>query len=312
MKNYFLHSVVYAMHRVGFYYCSVKYYVMDNYTKNKGFLLNFINYFVILFRGIFKEIRIFNYKFGYYEYLEIPITTKCSLRCIGCSNLIPCYKNPKDVDIKKLLKSIEVFLQCINNIVYVRVLGGEPFVSNNLIEVLKKLIDSNKIQRIEVVTNGTIVPKDKDLLEVLSNKRIVVCISKYPNVKYEKVVNVFENYNINYRIDDIKFWMEYGNLDKRGRSLKELKKQYRRCNHVCKSLFNGQLHLCPRSSHGTDLGFINNNENDYCDLLGDKLNLDAKRKLIVKLFRKKYIEACNYCDFATSRSKKISVAEQLR
>lgn len=312
MKNLILHNIVYSLHRLGFCYYSIVFYIEDNWNKDGNFIIKVLNLIVTLFKAIIFGLKILNYNFRHYEYLEIPITTKCSLRCKGCSNLIPCYKNPDDVNIKKLLKSIDIFLECINNIVFVRVLGGEPFVSKNLIQVIDKLLDSNKIQRIEIVTNGTIVPRDKKVLNILANKRIIVCISKYPNVKLEKLICVLEKYNIKYKIDDMKFWMDYGNLDKRNKSVSELKTQYRKCNHVCKSLLNGQLHLCPRSSHGTDLGIIKDNDDDYVDLLDKTNSIDEKKNLIINLFKKKYIMACDYCDFATNKSKKIKVAEQLK
>ena len=105
--------------------------------------------------------------------------------------------------------------------------------------------------------------------------------------------------------------MDYGDTTKKNKSYNELKKQFRRCNHICKSLLNGQLHLCPRSSHGTDLGIITNNEDDYINLLDKTISIEEKKKLIIKLFKKKCILACDYCDFATSKSKKIPVAEQV-
>ena len=298
MKNKLFHYLSYKFHRIGFYIYAVKYDFQDG---GKNFV-----------KVLIDNLKIFNNKYGYYEYLEIPITTKCSLKCKYCSNLIPCYKKPKDLDINILISSIKTFLKCINRIVYIRVLGGEPFLSNNLYEVLKALVSSNKIQRIEIVTNGTIVPSDKKLLSLLKNKRIVVCISEYNIVNYEKLVNVLEDNDIKYRIDKMNFWMDYGIPYKRNKSEKELIKQYSRCTNVCKSLINGELHLCPRSSHGTDLGIIKDNKDDYLDLLDKKMNINDKKRKLNMLLKKKYIIACDYCDYGTNNSKKVKVAEQLR
>ncbi len=256
--------------------------------------------------------KIFNYKYGYYEYLEIPITTKCSLRCKGCSNLMPCYNKPSDIDKEKLLLSIDKFLEMINNIVYIRVLGGEPFVSNNLIDVLKVLLKSDKIQRVEIVTNGTIVPNDSELLKLMKNKKLRVSISKYPSVNIERLTKKLDEYSIFYKIDKINFWLDYGSLEKKQRSGKELLRQYRKCNHICKSMLNGEIHLCPRSSHGKDLGVIPVTEDDYLNILDDNLTPIEKKEKFNKLLEKKCILACSYCDFATSSSKKIQVAEQVR
>lgn len=304
MQNSLIHNLVYKFHRIGFYFCSVRYYYQDN-NKNE-------NKFICLVKGIISELKIFNYKNGYYEYLEIPITTNCSLKCRHCSNLIPCYKNRGDYDINIILKSINNFLECINNIVYIRVLGGEPFLSKNLYKVINELLKSDKIQRIEIVTNGTIIPHEKKIINILKDKRIIVCISQYPIVDYNKLVKFLEDNNINYRIDKMNFWMNYGNTKKRGKSKKELIKQFNNCNSVCKSLINGQLHLCPRSAHGTDLGIIKNNSDDYLDLLDKNLSVSEKRNRLNKLLKKKYIKACDYCDFGTKNSYKIPVAEQLK
>ncbi len=298
------HNIAYKLHRVGFYMYSVKYYYMDH--------CHGMSKIKCLFESIITNLKIFNYRYGYYEYLEIPITTKCSLRCKYCSNLISYYKKKCDYDSTILINGIKTFLRCIHNIVYVRVLGGEPFLSKNLYRVLRVLLKSNKIQRIEVVTNGTIVPTDERIISILRNKRIIVCISRYPIVDYRKLVVFLKENGIRYRLDKMHYWMNYGNTKKRNKTKKELMKQYASCNHVCKSLVNGQIHLCPRSSHGTDLGIIKNNKDDYLDLLDETMSIREKKKRINDLFRKKYIMACDYCDYGTKKCKKIKVAEQIK
>lgn len=304
MQNNLIYKLSYKFHRIGFYICSIKYYYQDNYKKQ-----NRIKCFI---KATITNLKIFNYKYGYYEYLEIPITTKCSLKCNGCSNLIPCYNQRNDYDINNLIKSIKKFLECINNIVYIRVLGGEPFLSQNLYKVINTLLKSNKIQRIEIVTNGTIIPKDKKIINILKSNKIVVCISQYPIVDYNSLILFLQKNKINYRIDKMNYWMNYGPPKKRGKSQKELIKQYSKCHNVCKSLINGQIHLCPRSSHGTDLGIIKDNKDDYLNLLDDKISLSEKKIYLNKLLKKKYIIACDYCDFATNKCKKIPVAQQIK
>lgn len=303
MQNSIIYKLSYKFHRLGFYLCSIIFHYQDNY-KTKGKIRS-------IFKGVIYNLKIFNYKHGYYEYLEIPITTRCSLRCKHCSNLIPCYKKQNDYDVNIIIKSIKKFLECINNIVFIRILGGEPFLSNNLTKVIIELLKSKKIQRIEVVTNGTIIPKDKKLINVLKDERIIVCISQYPIVDYNKLTIFLEKNNIKYRVDKMDFWMNYGNIEKRNKTKKQLIKQYKKCNNVCKSLVNGQIHLCPRSSHGTDLGIITNNNEDYLDLLDKNLTISEKKEKLNKLLKKKYIKACDYCDYGTKKSKKIPVAEQL-
>ena len=298
-----LNNLKYKFHRIGFYIYSVKYYYEDNH-KEKGVIRS-------AFKAIFKNLKIFNYKNGYYEYLEIPITNRCSLRCKDCFNLIPYYKKRCDYDLDTLTKSIKTFLTCISNIVYVRVLGGEPFLSSNIVPILKQLIKSDKIQRIEIVTNGTVVPKDKELIKLMQNPRVMVSISVYPMVNCDRLVEVLKENNIKYHLDKATYWLSPGEPTKRNRTFKELKKQFRQCSHVCKSLVNGQVHYCPRSSHGMDLGLIENNPKDYVNLLDKKTSIKEKQKQLAGLYKKKCITACDYCDFGTKLGKRIPVAEQI-
>lgn len=298
MNNYIIYKITHKLHKLGFFLKSTHYFYQDSKEKNR------------IIKSIKKSIKIFNDKNGYFEYLEIPITTKCNLRCINCSNLIPCYKEQKDLDVNIIKQSINEFLKCINNIVYIRILGGEPFLCKNLYEITKTLLKSKKIQRIEIVTNGIIIPKEKKLINLLRNNRITISISQYPFVNSNKQIDFFKSNNIKYRLDKMNYWLYYGNTSKRNKTKKQLKKQYYKCHSICKSLINGQIHLCPRSSHGTDLGIIKNNENDYINILDNKLSIKEKKEKLYKLLQKKYIKACDYCDFATKKCKKIPVAEQ--
>ena len=298
MNNYIIYKITHKLHKLGFFLKSTHYFYQDSKEKNR------------IIKSIKKSIKIFNDKNGYFEYLEIPITTKCNLRCINCSNLIPCYKEQKDLDVNIIKQSINEFLKCINNIVYIRILGGEPFLCKNLYEITKTLLKSKKIQRIEIVTNGIIIPKEKKLINLLRNNRITISISQYPFVNSNKQIDFFKSNNIKYRLDKMTYWLYYGNTSKRNKTKKQLKKQYCKCHSICKSLINGQIHLCPRSSHGTDLGIIKSNENDYINILDNKLSIKEKKENLHKLLQKKYIKACDYCDFATKKCKKIPVAEQ--
>ena len=106
MRNFFIHNFVYKFHRLGFCFYSIKYYYMDYCHKQ--------NKIVCFFRATGIGMKILFNRVGYYEYLEIPVTTKCSLRCRHCSNLIPCYSKPGDYDIKDIIYSLYTYLTYIN------------------------------------------------------------------------------------------------------------------------------------------------------------------------------------------------------
>lgn len=297
---------------MGFYFCSIKFYAEDqhNYTNIK-----FINFFIYIFNfiiGMWKKFPIFLTNSNYYEYLEIPITTACTLKCKNCSNLMPYYKKPCHMNMDQIEKSLNIFLTCIQNIVYIRILGGEPLLNQNIIRLINILLNSGKVQRVEIVTNGTIVPRNKELIRLLKNPKIIVSISDYKIVNNKKLQDFLKKNNIKFEVNKIKYWMDYGNMNYRGKTIKELKKQFRKCSSVCKSLINGQVHLCPRSSHGTDLNIIKDNQDDYVNLQDENVSIDEMKLKLRTLLKKDYIKACNFCDYGTKKCKKIPVAVQMK
>ncbi len=243
------------------------------------------------------------------NYIELVITTKCTLRCKDCANLMPKYDKPYDVDLNVMKKSIQKLLNCCNEIKMFRILGGEPFCNPNLKFILKEL-NSEKIKQIVIVTNGTLIPKDKELIECLKDNKVVIEISDYGEYskKLDELIKFCENNNINfYSGSFIRLWQDYGELKK---YKNDISKQFFYCSINCKSILNGKLYYCPRLAHGIDLGLIKDNKSEYIDLINndDKLNKKLLKKYI---FRNSPISACSYCKYATKNSNIIPVAEQL-
>ena len=91
--------------------------------------------------------------------IDIQVTERCSLKCKDCSNLMQYYKKPQNSEINVLFKSIERFMECIDNLDEFRVLGGDPFMNKELYKIINKLVTYEKCKRIVVYTNAKIVPK---------------------------------------------------------------------------------------------------------------------------------------------------------
>ena len=69
------------------------------------------------------------------------------------------YERPQNSEINVLLKSIERFMECIDNLDEFRVLGGDPFMNKELYKIINKLVTYEKCKKIVVYTNAKIVPK---------------------------------------------------------------------------------------------------------------------------------------------------------
>ena len=254
--------------------------------------------------------KVFNVK-----YTEIALTTVCTLNCKGCSALMGEYKEHYHTDINKNIKALERMLASVDSIRHLRLLGGEPLCYPNLYEMLLFVSMQDKIRKATIVTNGTLLIKDERIIEILKNKKFDVFISNYGETsrKKEELINQLESNNIKYTLsDEENLWRDYGNLECRNRSKKELEKQFLNCTIMCNSILEGKLHHCPRSTHGMNLKKIPVAKRDYIDLLDESLTQKQLRKDLYKFFYKyvPYVEACNYCNSGTKEMKNIPAGVQ--
>lgn len=250
--------------------------------------------------------------------LDISVTTKCTMRCKGCASLTSLYKKGEDQDILTIINSIDKIVKNVNTIIRVNILGGEPFLFQQLDELCEYLNTVENIKRVVIMTNGTIVQKNKRLLNALSNDKYEIRISEY--VKNEalraKLIQTLSSSNIKYSIKYFSnghfHWFDFGTLDFRNRALDELRNQYNQCSVQAQYLHNGKLYVCPRAAHGIELGSIPD-DNDCCIDLNDELVDDAqlKDKINEMIFRTKIYNCCNYCNRGTDMVKEIPVAEQI-
>lgn len=244
----------------------------------------------------------------YLNYIEMPITTKCSLRCRECANLIQYYDNGEFLDYKRLINDTHKLCQVAKGINTLRILGGEPLLHPYLKEIIEGILKNKNIENIQIVTNGTMLFKD-DMLRSLRNKRVSVAISNYGKLSrnYNSLIEQLSDNGIKFWNRKTMEWTPQGDCSYRNKSQKELERILKECRSDCISILDGNIHLCPRSSHGHDLKIFNADANDYVDLRKHKSRRLLKKDLF-KLLNRKSIAACNYCDYYMRDKLKACVA----
>lgn len=251
--------------------------------------------------------------FAWLPQFEVVITTRCSLRCKYCSNLMQYYNEPYDVPVDIIKDSFIRLMSICDHVGDVIPIGGEPFLCRNFSELLKFFLGFSKIDRVVIFTNGTIAIRDEELLILLADPRVTLKISDYGFGNVKEFCKKMDEHNVNYTLfTEDRTWRDDGDLKPRFRNNEELKQQFNRCASPCRSLLNGQLHFCPRSGHGTDLGLIPLQPNDYLDFM-DARQPVSKMQLLEFYFRTQPITACDYCDSGTYEQRKVYKAgsEQL-
>lgn len=241
------------------------------------------------------------------DYVEVVVTTKCNLRCPDCANLMQYYEKPYHLDRETLLTSVRKLVESFDACDHLKLLGGEPFLYPDLKDVLEA-IPREKLGKITIATNGTVIPTDPELFAVMRRKRVTVFFSNYAISQdtQQQFIELLEHKGITYEVAHSPAWIDYGApvLSSRERGRCDLQRQFLNCHIVCKSLLNGCLYYCPRSGHGYDLGIIDRKPGEYVDILH---NTTARNRREIRrlMWRHRPVEACKYCQRGTAAAVKI-------
>ncbi len=109
------------------------------------------------------------------NHCELVVTECCSLKCKDCANLMQYYKYPSNLDLEEIFACFNRFLDTIDMLLDLRILGGEPFLRKDLDLLINAYSDNDKIKRITVYTNSTIVPPQKVIESLKIPKWLSIC-----------------------------------------------------------------------------------------------------------------------------------------
>jgi uncharacterized radical SAM superfamily Fe-S cluster-containing enzyme len=227
--------------------------------------------------------------------LDVVLTERCSLKCVDCSNLMQYYEKPIGAEVEVLIQTLRNFLEVVDHVSELRLIGGEPLVSKNVERVLDTIFEYSNFDKIVLYTNGTVVPKES-LLKKFQDQRVWIKISDYGPVsrKAELVASTCKSWGINCIHEQVTEWEDVGRILFRGRTVDENKVVFGNCcvNDTL-TILHGQLYACPFSAHTDNLGVLKNAEADKVNMLILE-NLKEKIRGIYK--NKDVLVACNLCN----------------
>lgn len=233
-------------------------------------------------------------------YVEMTVSAQCTLHCKDCGNFMQYYDKPEPMNLDNVIAWTQAFIEAVDYIKKFRVMGGEPLMQKDLAKVLKFILDSPKVEHMVLVSNSTIVPKP-EIIELLKNPKASIFLSNYGKnlcPKHKMIVDmcISEGIIVDTTTADRK-WTDDGDTSIRTTNIDKIKEIYKKCWLPCKHIWNGELHVCPRSAHGKALGMIKMKEQDYVRLLDT--TVEERRKQIRALHEVEYVDACACCDRPT-------------
>lgn len=129
------------------------------------------------------------------SYLRLAVTDRCNLRCQYC---MPAH-GIDIVDRKDLLSYKEMYritrVLSELGVNKVRLTGGEPFVRKDFVNFLESLAFNDKLDEINITTNGALISNYIDKLEALNINAINLSIDSLQKEKFSQITrrDVFEN-----------------------------------------------------------------------------------------------------------------------
>ena len=204
--------------------------------------------------------------------MGVLISNKCNLSCQGCNHLRYLYKKKDNMDLtsEEIINDLTKIVDASDLICRLVIVGGEAFLHSEFYRILKDILELPKIGIINVITNGTVMPKNKEVFKLLSNKRVIVEISDYGDRLSEKLRDNMREFmveldknNVNYLCMNTLQWYDFGGFYRRSYSEEKHNYIYKTCCFVSNDLFKGRLYKCSRSTFGTLLGKIPIYPQDY-------------------------------------------------
>ena len=127
-------------------------------------------------------------KFGrQITYLRLAVTDRCNLRCQYCmpAHGIDIVDRKELLTFKEMYRITRVLSELGVN--KVRLTGGEPFVRKNFIDFLEMLSFNDKLDEINITTNGALISKHISKLEELKINTINLSIDSLSKENFAKI-----------------------------------------------------------------------------------------------------------------------------
>ena len=235
----------------------------------------------------------------YLNEVHMSVTTKCSLNCQKCNMFMPHYDSPFHVELDTLMSDVDALFAKVDMVSTLALLGGEPLLYPQLVELIEYINKKykQKIGTIEIITNGTIIPKE-DMLVRLKDNGVFFRISDYSQAicyeeKLMRLKEQLENHQIEYYVNSSLNWLDFGFPENPICLADEKVYQHMLdCAPAFKGLNDRKLYYCHIVWSADKCGIYKEKPSDYIDLQKET------REYIFRYFIgevQKPVSLCKYC-----------------
>ena len=222
--------------------------------------------------------------------VDFVITEKCSLRCADCSNLMQYYNSPCTYDTDFLCDSIDKLCDLVDEIHELRIIGGEPLIHKHHSIIVSKALSKKNINRVIIFTNGTITISDEKILAYKSDKVIFV-ITDYGDLskQIDSLIKTLKDNDIAYYVSPVGGWTNCAKIVTHTNGFELFQKC---CAKNLFTLLKHSLYRCPFAANAINLGLIDKNVLDCCDI---STATKSSIKHMIEVTNKNGLNACDHC-----------------
>lgn len=247
------------------------------------------------------------------NFIAFDITTICNLNCKNCVDYIPYLKKHSHYPPSEIISSINKFLDAVDLIYCVSLGSAEVLFHPMIKDILKCLLAKENIERIDLVTNGVLYPKDDELLDILADSKIMIHMSDYGISERSAVSRtVYEEHGIDVRFITNQRWKEQSSIFyDRFLNREQLEYSYLNCDQarVCNHFVtNGKYYSCGKIRRIMELSDFDTSH-DYLEMA--LYSQKELKDMIMKQQLEPYMEACSWCDW-NDKVAWVKPGEQLK
>ena len=262
--------------------------------------------------------------------LIVYVGSVCNLRCRLCHEYIPYIKNPPYYAPETIKKSLYEYFQIVSHVNMITLTGGEPLLSNTTAELVEFLAQfSDCYGKLEIMTNGSLLPPARLLQACQSNPKTLLFINHYGKLspRADQLAGLCDAHGIKRQIRiyhgkdaHCGGWFDLGVLS--GERLADpnaIKERFRHCQTgnnkklgLSFGLFGHKLYACSVAGIVARLGLLDS-EDGYLDLADGTTSYLQKANRIEELRQRDSTPACAICWGNDDRivKKRYVPAEQL-
>ena len=257
------------------------------------------------------HVNYFSEKDLFIRSVDLMVTERCSMKCKDCSNLMQYFEKPTNYTFEILKRDIDQLLSNLEHLFEIRLIGGEPFVHNNIYKIMEYATNLNKISFVNIYTNATIPLKEEQLIgNNINIERLVFSITNYGSElsrNLERNINILEKLKIPYTCDSPGGWTDSGRIVHIDRTEEEVTELFKKCcGKNLLTISDNKLYRCPFAANADRLSGIPSDPDNYVELTEDRSKLEEYTGDI------DYIPACRYCMGRSWDSEEITPAIQTK